>query len=261
MPAPAPLPPASPAAPTPADVAAAAAAGGREKRAYVRRIFSEIAPRYDLLNRVLSLGVDRAWRRRALAALGWARRPAGVYLDLCAGTLDVGALLARQPGFAGLVVGADFAVPMLRAGAGKRGRAGGALVAVGADALALPLAGASVDGALVAFGIRNVADLDTALAEVRRVLRPGARFVVLEFTTPPNAAVRAAYHAYFHRVLPALGRLVSGHPTAYAYLPRSVAHFPREDALAARMRAAGFADVRWERLTLGVAAIHVGAAA
>jgi demethylmenaquinone methyltransferase/2-methoxy-6-polyprenyl-1,4-benzoquinol methylase len=252
-------------------VADAAAAGGREKRAYVRRIFSEIAPRYDLLNRVLSMGVDRAWRRRALAALGWRRRPAGVYLDVCAGTLDVGALLTRQRGFAGLVVGADFAVPMLRAGAGKAPPARAAALAVpvlapptlapvGADALALPLADASVDGAVVAFGIRNVADLDAALREVRRVLRPAARFVVLEFTTPPNALVRAAYHAYFHHVLPAVGRLVSGHPTAYAYLPRSVAHFPREDALAARMRAAGFASVRWERLTLGVAAIHVGEA-
>jgi demethylmenaquinone methyltransferase/2-methoxy-6-polyprenyl-1,4-benzoquinol methylase len=149
---------------------------------------------------------------------------------------------------------------MLRAGAGKRARAGGALAPVGADALALPLADASVDGAVVAFGIRNVADLDAALGEVRRVLRPGGRFVILEFTTPPNRLVRAGYHAYFHHVLPALGRLVSGHPTAYAYLPRSVAHFPPEDALAGRMRAAGFADVRWERLTLGVAAIHVGAA-
>ncbi len=256
-----PPPDAPPPAPADAQTAAdAAAAGGREKRAYVRHIFSEIAPRYDLLNRALSLGIDRAWRRRALAALGWRARPGGVYLDLCAGTLDVGALLTRQPGFAGLVVGADFAVPMLRAGRGKAAGARGVLAPVGADALALPLADASVDGAVVAFGIRNVADLDAALGEVRRVLRPGGRFVVLEFTTPPNALVRAAYHAYFHHVLPAVGRLVSGHPTAYAYLPRSVAHFPREDALAARMRAAGFADVRWERLTLGVAAIHVGAA-
>jgi demethylmenaquinone methyltransferase/2-methoxy-6-polyprenyl-1,4-benzoquinol methylase len=255
MSAPAPQPPAAP--PDGRAAADAAAAGGGEKRAYVRRTFSEIAPRYDLLNRVLSLGVDRAWRRRALAALGWRRRPAGAYLDLCAGTLDVGALLTRQRGFAGLVVGADFAVPMLRAG---RGKASAALAPVGADALALPLADASVDGAVVAFGIRNVADLGAALGEARRVLRPGARLVVLEFTTPPNALVRAAYHAYFHHVLPAVGRLVSGHPTAYAYLPRSVAHFPREEALAERMRAAGFAAVRWERLTLGVAAIHVGEA-
>jgi demethylmenaquinone methyltransferase/2-methoxy-6-polyprenyl-1,4-benzoquinol methylase len=236
----------------------AAAAGGGEKRDYVRHIFSEIAPRYDLLNRVLSLGIDRAWRRRALGLLDWRRAPAGVYVDLCAGTLDVGALLTRQPGFGGLVVGADFAVPMLRAGAGKAPPE--RLAPVGADALALPLADASADGALVAFGIRNVADLDACLREVRRVLRPGARFVILEFTTPPNALVRAGYHAYFHHVLPLLGRLVSGHPTAYAYLPRSVAHFPAEPELAERMRRAGFGEVRWERLTLGVAAVHVGSA-
>lgn len=238
-----------------------AAAGGGEKRAYVRHIFSEIAPRYDLLNRVLSLGIDRAWRRRALRALDWRRAPAGVYLDVCAGTLDVAALLTRQRGFRGLVVGADFAVPMLRAGLGKAPAARAAVLApVGADALALPLADASVDGAIVAFGIRNVADLGAALGEVRRVLRPGARFVILEFTTPPHAIVRAAYHTYFHHVLPTVGRLVSGHPTAYAYLPRSVAHFPAEPELAERMRAAGFVGVRWEQLTLGIAAIHVGAA-
>ncbi len=250
-----------PSPPPPPDVAASAAAGGREKRAYVQRIFSEIAPRYDLLNRVLSLNVDRWWRRRALAALAWTERPAGVYLDLCAGTLDVGALLARQRGFRGLVVGADFAEPMLRAGEGKAPRDGApALAPVAADAVALPFADGALDGAIVAFGIRNVAGLDAALAEARRVLRPGARFVILEFTTPPNALVRAAYHAYFHRVLPTVGRLVSGHRTAYRYLPESVAHFPPEAALADRMRAAGFDAVRWERLTLGVAAIHVGTA-
>ncbi|MDF1501600.1 ubiquinone/menaquinone biosynthesis methyltransferase [Roseisolibacter sp. H3M3-2] len=242
--------------PPEAAAADAAAAGGREKRAYVRRIFSEIAPRYDLLNHLLSLNVDRAWRRRALAALGWEARPDGTYLDLCAGTLDVGAQLAHAPGFRGLVLGADFAEPMLRAGAGKA--PAGRLAPVAADALELPFAADAAAGAIVAFGIRNVADLDGALREVRRVLAPGARFVILEFTTPPNALVRAGYHAYFHRVLPLVGRLVSGHRTAYAYLPKSVAHFPAPDALAARMRDAGFADVRWTALTLGIAAIHVG---
>jgi demethylmenaquinone methyltransferase/2-methoxy-6-polyprenyl-1,4-benzoquinol methylase len=233
-----------------------AAAGGREKRAYVRRIFSEIAPRYDLLNHVLSLNVDRAWRRRAIAALGWDRAPTGRYLDLCAGTLDVGAQLTRAAGFRGLVVGADFAEPMLRAGEGKAPRE--RLVPVTADALELPLGDATLDGAIVAFGIRNVADLDAGLREVRRVLRPGARFVILEFSTPRLAPVRWGYHAYFHHVLPLIGRLVSGHPTAYAYLPRSVAHFPTEEALATRMRAAGFRTVEWTSLSLGIAALHVG---
>ena len=222
----------------------------------MRQIFSEIAPRYDLLNHVLSLNVDRAWRRRALAALDWRRAPTGVYIDLCAGTLDVGAQLTRVPGFGGFVVGADFAEPMLRAGLDKASRS--ALAPVAADALELPLRAGAAAGAIVAFGIRNVAGLDDALREVRRVLAPGARFVILEFSTPRIAPVRALYHAYFHNVLPLIGRVVSGHRTAYTYLPRSVANFPVEEELAARMTAAGFRDVRWESLTFGVAAIHVG---
>ena len=233
-----------------------AARGGAEKHAYVRRVFSEIAPRYDLLNHVLSLNLDRWWRRQAIGELRWQRRPAGCYVDLCAGTLDVGSALAREAGFHGLVVGVDFAEPMLRAGTGKAPCA--VLTPVAGDAQGLPLADGSAAGAIVAFGIRNVAELDAALREAHRVLEPGGRLVVLEFTTPRNPVVRAAYHLYFHRVLPTVGRLVSGHRTAYAYLPRSVASFPAEEELAARMAGAGFTDVSWRSLTLGVAAIHVG---
>ncbi len=236
--------------------AESAAAWGDEKRAYVRRIFSEIAPRYDLLNRVLSFNVDRSWRRRAIAALEWTRRPDGRYLDLCAGTLDVAAQLVRAPGFRGTVVGADFAEPMLREGAGKS--PADRVRPVAADALALPFAAGAMAGAIVAFGIRNLADLNAGLREVLRVLEPGGRFVILEFSTPPSAVVRAGYHAYFHHVLPLVGRVVSGHRTAYRYLPQSVAHFPSGRALAERMEGAGFAGVRWRPLTLGVAALHVG---
>jgi demethylmenaquinone methyltransferase/2-methoxy-6-polyprenyl-1,4-benzoquinol methylase len=237
-------------------VADAAAEGGAEKRAYVRTVFEQIAPRYDLLNHLLSLNIDRLWRRRALRALGWSTVPDGRYLDLCAGTLDVGAELSRQPGFAGFIVGADFAVPMLRAGLGKASPS--ALAPVAADAQELPLSDASMHGAVVAFGIRNVASLDRGLAEVHRVLRPGARFVILEFTTPRSAIVRTLYHVYFHHLLPLVGGVISGHRTAYKYLPRSVAHFPAEPVLARHMRDAGFVDVRWESLSLGIAAIHVG---
>jgi demethylmenaquinone methyltransferase / 2-methoxy-6-polyprenyl-1,4-benzoquinol methylase len=236
--------------------AAAGNASAEGKRVYVQRIFSEIAPRYDLLNHVLSLGIDRRWRRRALTRLGWDRAPRGTYLDLCAGTLDVGAMLCGRPGFAGRVVGADFAEPMLRAGAGKAPRE--RLVPVVADALALPMRDDEFDGAIVAFGIRNVADLVAGLGEVRRVLKPGARFVILEFSTPRVPLVRAAYLFYFHRILPLVGRLVSGHRTAYTYLPRSVAHFPETTALADAMTRAGFRDVAWETLTFGIAAVHVG---
>ena len=233
-----------------------AAEGGAEKREYVRRIFSEIAPRYDLLNHLLSFNIDRRWRRRAISVLDPARRPGGVFVDLCAGTLDVSAELSRSRGFRGLVLGTDFAEPMLRAGIDKAPRV---LVApVAADALELPVADGSVAGAIVAFGIRNVADLSAALAEIFRALEPGGRFVILEFSTPRSPIVRAGYHAYFHRVLPAVGRLVSGHRTAYRYLPESVARFPVQEELAARLRSAGFVDVRWESLTLGVAAIHSG---
>jgi demethylmenaquinone methyltransferase/2-methoxy-6-polyprenyl-1,4-benzoquinol methylase len=236
--------------------AQAAAAGGAEKREYVRRIFSEIAPRYDLLNHLLSFNIDRRWRRRAIAVLDPERRPGGVFVDLCAGTLDVSAELSRSRGFRGLVLGTDFAEPMLRAGLGKAPRV---LVApVAADALELPVADASVAGAIVAFGIRNVANLSTALDEIFRVLEPGGRFVILEFSTPRSPIVRAGYHAYFHSVLPAVGRVVSGHRTAYRYLPESVARFPVQEELAAHMRSAGFVDVRWESLTFGVAAIHTG---
>jgi demethylmenaquinone methyltransferase/2-methoxy-6-polyprenyl-1,4-benzoquinol methylase len=233
-----------------------AAEGGAAKRAYVQRIFSEIAPRYDLLNHVLSFNIDRAWRRRAIGALGWERVPDGIYVDLCAGTLDVAAELSRRPGFRGRVIGADFAEPMLRAGAEKAPPS--VVSPVVADAVDLPLADDSMAGVIVAFGIRNVADLDGGLEEVHRVLAPGARFVILEFTTPRARVVRAFYHLYFHRVLPRIGALVSGHRTAYAYLPRSVANFPIEEDLAMRMRRAGFAEVTWRTLTFGVAAIHAG---
>ena len=238
------------------DDVAASAARGEGKRAYVQQMFSDIAPRYDLLNHVLSLNIDRAWRRKALRALGWRDRPAGTYLDLCAGTLDVGATLTREKQFGGFVVGADFAVPMLRHGAGKAPRA--VLAPVGADALALPFANGTLDGAIVAFGIRNVADLDAALREVRRTIKPGGRFVILEFSTPRNPVVRAFYHAYFHHVLPFVGGVISGHRSAYRYLPMSVAQFPTEERLAERMRAAGFGTVSWQPLTLGIAAIHIG---
>lgn len=236
--------------------ARAAASGSREKRAYVRAMFSDIAPRYDLLNHLLSFNVDKRWRRRAIRALDWTRDPRGLYLDLCAGTLDVAVALANQQGFDGRVVAADFAEPMLRAGLAKAHSH--PVHAVNADALGLPLGTGSCAGAIVAFGVRNLADLDAGLREVARVIRPGGKFVILEFTTPPNAIVRRGYHLYFHNLLPRLGGLISGHRDAYRYLPESVTHFPSASALADRLASAGFRDVRWELLTFGIAAIHVG---
>jgi demethylmenaquinone methyltransferase/2-methoxy-6-polyprenyl-1,4-benzoquinol methylase len=240
--------------PSPASGVAEGVGAGDAKRAYVRGMFTAIAPRYDFLNHLLSFNVDRRWRRRAVERLGWEQKPDGVFLDLCAGTLDLAATLARAPGFRGTVVGADFVVPMLARGRGKARR----LAAVGADALALPFADQSFDGAMVAFGVRNLSDLDRGLTEVARVLRRGARFVILEFATPRFAPLRAAYLFYFRRVLPALGRAVSKHRDAYTYLPESVLAFPDPEALAARMTRAGFRDVRFERLTGGICAVHCG---
>lgn len=242
---------AAPAAPTSDGVVLA----GPEKRAYVRRIFSEIAPRYDLLNHILSANLDRGWRTKAVDALAIERDPSGLYLDLCTGTLDIAAKIAGRAGFRGSVLGVDFAEPMLRAGRAKL-RAGVSPVA--GDALELPLRDDSVSGAIVAFGIRNVADLDAGLSEVHRVLKPGARFVILEFSTPTAPLFASLYRFYFHSILPRVGSAVSGHPTAYRYLPRSVDGFPEQIELARRMRAAGFVEAKWSTLALGIAAIHVG---
>ncbi|HUR92410.1 MAG TPA: ubiquinone/menaquinone biosynthesis methyltransferase [Gemmatimonadaceae bacterium] len=228
--------------------------GDREKREYVQRMFSDIAPRYDTLNHILALNIDRGWRRRAISALNFERKPDGVYLDVCAGTLDIAASISRQPGFRGVVIGADFAEPMLRAGRRKAEAAH----PVAADAVQLPLGDDTVSGAIVAFGIRNVAGLDRCLDEIFRVLEPGARFVILEFSTPRAPVFAGLYRFYFHHVLPKIGGALSGHPTAYSYLPRSVDEFPEEADLARRMRASGFIDISWSRLTFGIVAIHVG---
>jgi demethylmenaquinone methyltransferase / 2-methoxy-6-polyprenyl-1,4-benzoquinol methylase len=230
---------------------------GDAKRSYVRGMFTAIAPRYDLLNHLLSFNIDRGWRRRAVARLAWDRVPAGTFLDACAGTLDLAAELAGQPGFQGRVTAADFVVPMLRLGRDKAA----ALRPVGADTLQLPFADAVFEGATVGFGIRNLVDVDAGFRELRRVLRPGARLVVLDFTLPTNRPARALYLFYFRRLLPFVGRLVSKHTDAYSYLPASVLQFPTPQELAARMAAAGFRDVRFERLTLGIAAVHWGTVA
>lgn len=230
---------------------------GDAKRSYVRDMFTAIAPRYDLLNHLLSLNIDRGWRRRAVARLGWDRVPAGTYLDACAGTLDLAVELAVQPGFAGRVVGADFVVPMLRIGREKEQD----LRPVGADTLHLPFGDAVFDGGTVGFGIRNLVDVDAGFRELRRVLRPGARLVVLDFTLPSARPVRALYLFYFRRVLPLIGRAVSKHTDAYTYLPDSVLQFPTPESLAERMVLAGFTAVGFERLTLGIVAVHWGTAA
>ena len=228
--------------------------GGDAKREYVREVFTGIAPRYDQLNHLLSLNADRRWRQLAVDALGWQAAPGGRYLDLCAGTLDLASELGNRPGFGGQVIAADFVPAMLIRGAGKSARVRPAA----ADALQLPFDDAVFAGATVGFGVRNLMDLDAGLREAARVLTPGARLVVLEFTVPRWQPLRALYLAYFRHVLPRIGRLVSKHTSAYDWLPASVLAFPDPPALAARLEAAGFEAVRWELLWGGIVAIHVG---
>ncbi len=217
-------------------------------------MFSGIAPRYDLLNHVLSFNVDRRWRRQAVDHLGWQAAPSGTYLDLCAGTLDLSLELAGRPGFRGRVVGADFALPMLQLG---RRKAPG-VRALAADALELPFAERTFDGCMVAFGVRNLVDLDRGLVEIARVLKPGARAVILDFAIPTAWPVRPLYLWYFRQVLPRIGRLVSKHTSAYQYLPDSVAEFPGPEALRDRVAALGFSRVEFQRLTLGIATLVWG---
>lgn len=226
------------------------------KAGAVRRMFAAIAPRYDLLNHLLSLNIDRRWRRAAVDHLLEGREPHGRFLDVCAGTLDLSVELAGRPGFDGLVAGTDFALPMLVHGLGKIGR--DPIAPACTDALRLPFADACFDGAMVAFGVRNLADLDAGLTELARVLRPGGRAVILEFAVPRRQPFRVLYLLYFTRILPWIGRRVSRHDDAYAYLPASVLEFPAPQQLALRMVRAGFESVRFELRTGGIVAIHVG---
>ena len=228
-----------------------------EQRAAIQRMFSAIAPRYDLLNRLLSAGRDRVWRREAIRATGLPS--GGRLLDVCTGTADMALEAARQfP--AATIAGVDFSAPMIDLG---RKKVAGAHVADRvhlsvAPAEALPFGDQAFDGATVAFGLRNVPERRRALAEMHRILRPGGRAVILEFTTPPGRLFRGLYLWYFHRVLPVIGGFVSGHRSAYSYLPASVAEFPTPRELSAWMEEAGFRGVTYRLLTGGIVAIHVG---
>lgn len=227
----------------------------QDQKTRIRSMFDAVAPRYDLLNRLLSAGFDVRWRRRAIRSLELGRGDR--LLDLCAGTGDLGLEARRQvPGVT--VLGIDLAREMLVRGTGKAGRGGRGAYFVQADAERVPLPDASVDAACVGFGIRNVASLERALRETARVLRPGGRFAVLEFTTPPHPVFRGLYRTYFHHVLPRVGGWISGCPGAYRYLPDSVETFPPPPDLAALMGTCGFSAVTWSLLSGGIAALHRG---
>jgi len=227
-----------------------------EKADRVRTMFAGIAPRYDLMNALMTAGRDQAWRRTAvrLAAPTLEER----VLDLATGTADLAlAFLEASP--VERVVGADFVEGMLHRAAEKLGRRGEARIAlVAADALALPFADATFGCVASAFLLRNLADLEAGLAEMRRVTAPGGRVVALEITQPTLPVWREAFRLYFHHVVPALGALVSGDRAAYTYLPRSVERFVTPPELARLMGSVGLGDVRIIRLGLGTVTIHVG---
>ena len=229
---------------------------GAPEKAAVRSMFDRIAPRYDLLNRLLSGGADVRWRRRAEDALA-TRGPATV-LDLCSGTADLWLeWLGRGQDHRG--IGVDLSTEMLKRGLAKLRDTKAASCAglVAGDAERLPFRDQCFDGALVAFGIRNVGDMDAALREAHRVLKPGARFVILEFSRP-RGVLGALYRGYFGTLLPRIGGLVSGDRGAYAYLPASVQRFDSPEELEARLLRAGFSEIRKEALTFGIAWLHRG---
>lgn len=234
------------------------AAASRE----VRDMFTRIAPHYDLLNHMLSLRFDVIWRKRLARRFGpILARPEARILDLCCGTGDLALSLANWSPASGKIstasrsaslIAADFAHPMLvrarEKSAGRRRR----IEFAEADALALPFAGGAFDLVTTAFGFRNLANYAAGLLEVRRVLAPGGSLAILEFAEPGSALLRQAFGVYFHRVLPAIGTLVSGHAHAYRYLPQSVRRFPRPAELAELMAQSGFFEVAFESWTAGI---------
>jgi demethylmenaquinone methyltransferase / 2-methoxy-6-polyprenyl-1,4-benzoquinol methylase len=224
-------------------------------------MFDAIAPRYDLLNHLLSAGIDRRWRAAAIRSLTLTGRE--TLLDVCCGTGDV-ALEGRRGGPSGppaaRVLGVDFSAAMLALGLQKvkAARESGRIALVRGDAMRLPAADRSVDAVTVAFGIRNVQRPEVACAEMARVLRPGGRLAILEFGVPRIPGIKPLYLWYFTHVLPRIGRAISGHSAAYSYLPASVGTFAPPSEFAQTLRDAGFSDVRADSLTFGIVYLYTG---
>lgn len=226
----------------------------RQAAQWVQRMFADIAPRYDLINHLLSFNIDRGWRKELQTRLAPVlSRPEAVVLDLCCGTGDV--LLQLQAITAARVLGADFCHQMLITAQAKTARAGHHSPLFEADALQLPIADASLDAISIAFGFRNLANYNTGLRELHRVLKPGGVLAILEFSHPQGLFLRTVYGLYSRLLMPLIGSLLSGSRNAYAYLPASIGKFPRAPELRDMMNAAGFAT-GFQLLTGGIAALH-----
>jgi demethylmenaquinone methyltransferase/2-methoxy-6-polyprenyl-1,4-benzoquinol methylase len=220
-------------------------------------MFARVAPRYDLVNHLLSFNIDRRWRARTVRRAGPALQREGArVLDICCGTGDLA--LALSEASSGLVMASDFCHPMLLAARDKiaRRRAPNALFE--SDALRLPLRDGSLHLITAAFGFRNLANYEAGLREMLRVLRPGGTAAILEFSRPPNPLFARLYDVYSRRVMPAIAGALSGSRDAYRYLPESVRKFPAAPELADLMRRAGFANVSFEYMTGGIVALHLG---
>ena len=231
------------------------AAFGRQ----VQQMFSDIAPRYDLLNRWLSCGQDRYWRKRAVSRL--APQSGQRFLDIATGTADVALEITRNfPQGSVQVVGMDFSDKMLELARQKidaLDKAASIQLRNG-SAEDLPFEDNSFEGTTTAFGVRNFSDVDRSLREMHRVLKPGGRCVILEFALPRNAFLNSLYRIYFEWLLPRIGRLVSRHPSAYTYLPQSVASFPIRNEFSILMEQAGFKNVTFKELTFGIVILYTG---
>jgi demethylmenaquinone methyltransferase / 2-methoxy-6-polyprenyl-1,4-benzoquinol methylase len=232
----------------------------QEAARWVERMFASIAPRYDLVNHLLSFNIDRLWRKRLIERLlPILKKPDARILDLCCGTGDV--LLDLQAQAVVRVHGADFCHPMLLAAQAKAAQKGFKPCLFEADALALPIADHVLDAISIAFGFRNLTNYEAGLRELHRVLKPGGMVAILEFSHPQGPMMQTLYGFYSRVVLPRIGSLVSGAPGAYAYLPQSIRKFPPAAQLRSMMNSAGFMETRFELLTGGIAALHSGLAA
>ncbi|MGA1209146.1 MAG: bifunctional demethylmenaquinone methyltransferase/2-methoxy-6-polyprenyl-1,4-benzoquinol methylase UbiE [Gemmobacter sp.] len=231
--------------------------GADQKAGLVQGVFSRVASKYDVMNDLMSAGVHRLWKD---AMMDWlAPRPGQRLIDVAGGTGDIAfRFLARAPGASAVVV--DLTEPLLAEGRARAEAAamGGALDWVVGDAMALPFADASFDVYTISFGIRNVTRIEAALAEAHRVLRPGGRLMVLEFSRMVSAPLQWAYDRYSFNVIPVMGQIVAGDRESYQYLVESIRRFPEQEAFAAMIREAGFGQVRYRNLSMGIAALHSG---